>query len=149
MDVFTKQMLMYGSILLIGAIYVFTGAAEAVHNGFADALEPMVANYAGERAATVSHSIAYGLQFLAAAVLLITPMSALGGTWYLYLGYTLTLGFNGEISIFLISVFLNKVVAVLCLVLFIYSLYLQYQWVEKLSVPLPYGSKDKDLSRLI
>ena len=70
-----------------------------------------------------------------------SPLSISGGIWFLKLSYELPLGRTANVNVFLISPFLNKLMAVLCIILFIYSIYSQINWSLRFNVKTP--EKDK------
>jgi hypothetical protein len=149
MQIFEKQIVVISLTVFLGLVIVFSGFTELVHDFTISAIEPLLTKVSGDKAAMVLESLSYTIQFGLAILILLTPFSLTGGMWFLKIAFELVLGKNANSNVFVFSLFLNKVVAVLCLSLFVYSIYQQYKWTIKLTQPLPFKKNDKDLARLI
>jgi len=144
MDVLAKRIIVTILALLSGLFIVFFGVSDSVHNISIDVLNSLYPN-----SAKLSETIGYTVEMLACVALMITPLAASAGLWFFKIAYDLTSGRSAGVNIFLISPFLNIVMALLFIVLGCYSLYLQYRWAVILSKQLPRKVDDKELARLI
>ncbi len=151
MDVWQKQALIITASIIIGLLIVLSGLTNRMHDFTADSLKSssFVEKYAKEKTDLIVESLAYTIEIILAAIILLTPITAVSGIWYMRIAYELIIGVNKGKNIFIISPFLNYVMAFLCLLLFFYSLYLQYNFSVKLTKPLPKKMPKDELARFI
>lgn len=145
MDNWQKQSLIITASIILGLIIVLSGLTNIIHDFTANSLKsiPFIEKYAKENTDLIAESLAYTLEIIIAALILLSPVSAVSGIWYMRIAYELSFGINKNVNIFIISPILNYVMAFLCVLLFFYSLYLQYNWSVKLTKPMPKLPKDK------
>ena len=150
MDIRQKQALIITASIILGLLIVLSGLTNIMHDFTTNLIKSsaLVEKYAKDKTSLIAESLSYTLEIIIAALILLSPVSAVSGIWYLRIAYELSFGVNKDVNIFIISPFLNYVMAFLCLLLFFYSLYLQYNWSVKLINPEPKKPKDR-LARFI
>ena len=150
MEIRQKQILIMTGAFIIGLVFVLSGITNSMHDFIARGIKENVwiEQYAKEKTSLIAESIAYTIEIIMAGIMLLSPICVLSGMWYMLIAYELVIGKNAGLNIFIISPYLNYVMAFLCLLLFFYSLYLQYNWSVKIANPEPKKPKD-ELSRFI
>ena len=145
MEIRQKQILIMTGAFLIGLVFVLSGITNSMHDFIARGIKEnaWIEQYAKEKTSLIAESIAYTIEIIMAGIMLLSPICVLSGMWYMLIAYELVIGKNAGLNIFIISPYLNYVMAFLCLLLFFYSLYLQYNWSVKLTKPMPKLPKDK------
>ncbi len=149
MEIFEKQILIFVVSIILGIALVFSGIPDKIHAFTLQSLKPFFERYNKEKAGNLSESMGYTLEILLASLILITPICGISSIWFLKIAYDLLLGKNAGVNVFVLHPFFNVIVAILCIILFGYALFSQYQWTIKLTQPRPKTTKDKDLARLI
>ena len=84
-----------------------------------------------------------------ASILVILPISVIGGIWFAKLSFELLYGQYSSIPVFNFPLYVNKIIGVLCFIVFIYSFYEQYKWIDKIFSIKPVQTNDKDLLKFI
>lgn len=145
MDNWQKQILIMTGAFIIGLVFVLSGITNSMHDFIARGIKEhaWIEQYAKEKTDLIAESIAYTIEIIMAGIMLLSPICVLSGMWYMLIAYELVIGKNAGLNIFIISPYLNYVMAFLCVLLFFYSLYLQYNWSVKLTKPMPKLPKDE------
>jgi len=144
-----KQIIIMLLTITIGVAIAFSGITETIHNFLINGVAPILDEISPEKGKDLYDTVAYSAQFILLAIILVSPISAISGFWLLRIGYDLSFGINAGKNIFIISPALNKIMAFLCLILFVYSLYSQHKWSIKLTSPIPASVDDKSLAKFI
>jgi hypothetical protein len=132
-----KQILIITGAIFLGFILVISGITQLIHDISIQAFRPSVSKYAKERTDSIMESIGFTIEIIFAVILMFTPIRGTAGVWFLSIAYKLTLGDYRSFNVFIVHHKLNYVMAVLCLILGLYSFYSQQKWAQNYINPPP------------
>jgi hypothetical protein len=149
MDAFGKQVLIIVFSVLVGVALVVSGVTGIIHDYSSQYLKQVIDKENSEETEKLTESLGYSVELILASLLLVSPLCGISGVWFAKIAYELLVGNNAHVNVFILHPFLNVVFALMCLVLFGYCMYSQYQWAVRLTQPRLKTTNDKDLTRLI
>ncbi len=144
----TKRGVSYFILFILSGSLVFSAIPDIVGEYTFRLLElGLDALEVGDDYKVLKPAIGFLGQMAIASLLLFLPICLVGGAWFGRLSYQL---FFGNLSDFAgMPGVVIKLLGVACLIMFFYSFYEQYRWLERLHQVRSMKNMDKELAKLI
>ncbi len=150
MDDDQKLLLSYTVLILLGIALIFSNIpiktneiSYKLTNATFNALEMTSRNEEMRYSAGITGEMIF------ATILLLSPFSIIGGFWYGRLAYDFMFGYLKDIQILGLPTWFSKIMAFLCMIVFIYSFIEQYHWYERIADIRSMEAEDKELAKFI
>ncbi|MBN1502337.1 hypothetical protein JW930_02235 [Candidatus Woesearchaeota archaeon] len=149
MEEVARKALMYAVFFIVGLLLVISGLPEFVHEQSFELTRAVLSSVQLAYVRDLKPTIGFIGQLIMASILLLLPGCVIGGLWFGKLGYEILFGYLKATALFALPLFVNKVIALLCLALCIYGFYEQYKIINKIPVFMAPKQEDKEMLKFI
>ncbi|MBU0758204.1 MAG: hypothetical protein KKF44_09105 [Nanoarchaeota archaeon] len=151
MDNTTKEVVTYALVVLFAVFFIFTDiplkAGEFSYAVMDSLMVGLNLSFGSDDPGFQTQVLLFG-ELVFAGLLLISPISLIGGFWFGKISYELFIGRFRIFTIFNMNG-VNAFLGVLTLLIFLYSFFEQYRWIKKMfEAPMSQPS-DKELVKFI
>jgi hypothetical protein len=134
MDKNDKKIITYIILIFISVVFINSSIPKSI-NSFSTTLMNYTFTSLGVDSyqdSDLNFSVGLSLELVFASILVVLPTSLIGGFWFGKLSYGFFFGRFSQTLILNLPIFFNKILGLLCLVVFVYSFFEQYKWINKM-----------------